>query len=418
VHIDSPVTDSPTLRKAGRDLLSLALIDARNRTLRLHDLLQSAVEAALAAPGYVKPSAGELNPPLWVLGHIGWYQEVWIARNIQRQRGERCDATAAKLASIEPNADDWYDPKRVSPEDRWQLALPDAEATRHYLLETLNTTLELLEGAAEDDDALYFYRLALLHEDRRGETIVRKMQTLDFDGAAAQAKALQALVPQPAPRALREPILFPATRWMLGMAPGGLVFDAEKWAHAVAVPEFEIDAQAVSWSQYSEFVEDGGYDEPRWWTPSGLDWLKRSGRRTPRHVEQMRQGVLARRYGQLLRVPMTQPAVHVNCHEAEAWCRWAGRRLPTEVEWEIAAATGASRGWRWGEVWEWTASPLRPYPGFVPGPGSDTPARFGIQQAVRGASFATRARLHHPKARLAALPERDDCFIGFRSCAV
>src|SRR5205085_7087253 len=130
----------------------------------------------------------------------------------------------------------------------------------------------------------------------------------------------------------REPLLFPATRWPLGSFPGGFVFDNEKWAHDVEVPEFDIDAQPVTWAQYGEFVEDGGYDEPSWWSEPGRAWLQHEGRRVPRYVDQLRQGVLQQRFGRLARVPLAQPALHVSWYEADAWCRWAGRRLPTEVE--------------------------------------------------------------------------------------
>jgi gamma-glutamyl hercynylcysteine S-oxide synthase len=411
LDIDASVTESPLLREAGRELLSLALIDARNHTLRLF----AGLEAALAESGLAVPLMNELNPPLWLLGHIGWYQEAWIARNMQRQRGERCDPTAPRLASIEPNADRWYDASYVAHDRRWQLDLPSLDATRLYLLETLNTTLELLETAPEEDDALYFYRLALFHEDMQGEALARMAQTLDIG-----AKPMSQLLPQPAPHAARGALFFPATQWSMGMPASqpGFVFDNERWAHDVPVPEFEIDAQPVSWAQYAEFVEDGGYDEARWWLPAGWEWLQRSGRRTPRHVEQLRHGVLARRFGQLMRVPMQLPAMHVNWYEADAWCRWAGRRLPAEVEWEAAACSGASRGFHWGEVWEWTASSFRPYPGFSAGPDRYYSAPwFGSHKALRGASFATRARMKHPKFRNFQLPERDDLFVGFRSCA-
>jgi gamma-glutamyl hercynylcysteine S-oxide synthase len=101
----------------------------------------------------------------------------------------------------------------------------------------------------------------------------------------------------------------------------------------VALPEFEIDAQAVSWTRYAEFVADGGYDEAQWWSAEGWAWVQAEGRRAPRWVEQMRQGVLVHRHGQLQRAGSAQAAVHVSRHEAQAWCRWAGRRLPTEAEW-------------------------------------------------------------------------------------
>jgi formylglycine-generating enzyme required for sulfatase activity len=192
----------------------------------------------------------------------------------------------------------------------------------------------------------------------------------------------------------------------------------EKWAHEVRVPEFEIDAQPVRWAQYVEFVEDGGYDEPRWWSPEGLAWKDRLGRRVPRHVDQMRQGVLQWRFGRLVRVPLGRPVTHVTLHEAEAWCRWAGRRLPTEVEWEAAAHQASSRGWRWGEVREWTATALRPYPGHEPDLDAElAPPGFGDRQAQRGASPATPPALRDPRRRFGQRPEADHRFVGFRSCA-
>ena len=137
-------------------------------------------------------------------------------------------------------------------------------------------------------------------------------------------------------------------RQRVGSEGAGFAYDNERPAHDEALPEFEIDAQAVSWAQYTEFVEDGGYDEPRWWSVDGWAWVQAGGRRSPRHVDQMRQGVLQQRFGRLTRVPLSQAALHLSWYEADAWCRWAGRRLPTEVEWEHAARTGESRGFRWG----------------------------------------------------------------------
>jgi ergothioneine biosynthesis protein EgtB len=196
------------------------------------------------------------------------------------------------------------------------------------------------------------------------------------------------------------------------------VFDNEKWAHEVDVPEFDIDAQAVTWAQYGEFVEDGGYDDPKWWSATGREWLLREERRVPRYVDQMRQGVLQQRFGRLSRVPLAQPAMHLSWHEAEAWCRWAGRRLPTEVEWE-AAAQSYSRGFAWGAVWEWTGTTFRPYPGFRADPWAEySQAGFGTHRVLRGASFATSPRMRDPKFRRFALPEHDGLFCGFRSCAV
>jgi len=410
VDLETPDVNSPHMRRAGKGLLSLALLDARNHTLRWI----SVFEEALAAHNFSVPQQPELNPPLWALGHLGWFQEYWIGRNVQRQRGTACDAMRPRLASISRDADRWYDPTLAPHASRWSLDLPDLQATKQYLADTMEITLELLETADETDDALCFFRLALFREDMAGEAFAEMAQTLDLSLANAKG-----LLPDMASLPPREPLLFPATRWPLGAAPGGFVFDNEKWAHEIRVPEFEIDAQPVSWAAYGEFVEDGGYDDPAWWSSAGRQWLQDQGRRVPRHVDQMRQGVLQRRFGRLARVPLPQPVVHVSWYEADAWCRWAGRRLPTEVEWE-AAAHAYSRGFAWGAVWEWTASTFRPYPGFSPDPWSDdySQPRFGRDKVLRGASFATRLRMRNPKFRRFERPERDDSFAGFRSCAL
>ncbi len=421
LDFEVPTPDATRIRSAGKDVLSLALIDARNHTLRWI----SAFETALGGPELRLPdgASAEFEPPLWTLGRIGWYAEQWIGRNVQRQRGEHGDPTQPKLASILPDADRAFGPGSLEALRSGALALPELQTVRQFLVDTLETTLELLDGtAAADDDALYFYRHALLHEDRCREDFATLAQGIGIDTGLAGAPAT--------PASLRPALLFPATRWQLGSTPGAFVFDNEKWAHEIALPEFEIDAQPVSWAQFGEFVEDGGYDERRHWSEAGWTWLTREARRTPRYVDQMRQGVLQHRFGRLVRVPLAQPVVHVSWHEADAWCRWAGRRLPSEVEWEAAALQGTSRGWRWGDVVEWTATTFRPYPGYPADPapagasigsdptGSDAAFAAGACKAVRGASFATAPRLGHAKRRSFAAPEHDAGFFGFRSCAI
>jgi ergothioneine biosynthesis protein EgtB len=400
------IHDPERMRRADAELLSLALIDARNHTLAW----LAAIEPHL---GGLEPSA-LVDPPLWLVGHAAWFQEYWVSRHVQRQRGEAADAAAPRLASIEPRADDCFDPSCHDRMQRWRLQLPDAAALRHYLAETLDATIDLLGSAEDDDQGLYVYRLALLHEDRLAEALAVCAHTLQLP-APQQASPW---LPRPA-RAPREPLWFGAQRVMLGSAPGGLVPANERWAHEEALPEFEIDAQAVSWSRYAEFVADGGYDEAQWWSAEGWAWVQAEGRRAPRWVEQMRQGVLVHRHGQLQRVGSAQAAVHVSRHEAQAWCRWAGRRLPTEAEWELAAVGGAPRGFAFGDVFEWVAGSARGWPGH-PGrlPGFSPlpePGRCGV---LRGGSWMTRARCRHPRARRFAAPHRDEMFCGFRSCAL
>ena len=410
LDIEVANVDALRMRAAGKGALSLALMDARNHTLRWVTAFEKALGGAdLPLPLAVQGVPG-VNPLRWTIGHLGWFQEFWIARNMQRERGEHCDATLPRLASILTDADLFFDPASTPATRRWQLTLPALQTVRQYLFDTLETTLELLDGTPDTDDALYFYRLALFREDCHGEALAVLAQEVGFDSG---------LLPKLTAPVASPPLYFPATRWQLGMPHGGFVFDNEKWAHEVSIPPFEIDAQPVSWAQYCEFVEDGGYDNPSHWSAMGWSWVQAQAqaRRTPRHVDQMRQGVLQRRFGRLDRVPMTQPAVHVSWFEADAWCRWAGRRLPAEVEWEAAAHQGATRGFRWGDVWEWTASTLRPYPGFEAGPTRDfsIPA-VGTHKVLRGASFATRGRLRSAKFRNFEVPGYDHGFVGFRSC--
>ena len=418
--------DSPKMRHAGPELLSLALMDSRNHFLHL-----------LAQFENHRPQGSTaLLAAQKLAGHVGWFQEWWIGRNMQRTRGEHCETGHARLASIEPNADRWW--KTVQPENTGdsESGPPDMAACRDYLLGTLESTLELLEkidrgtsqvaareGPGVEDDALYFYRLALFHEDLQCEILAHQAQAM---GLILDRPLMMAFTPPTLN--LREPLLLPATTWLLGSRAGpgeGFAFDNEQPAHPVDVPAFEIDAHPVTWAQYVEFVDDGGYDREELWHADGWRWLRGlddgDGRRAPRYVEQIgvaSGAVMQVRFGQRMRMQSSQPAMHVTWWEADAWCRWAGRRLPFEVEWEVAAATATRRGFRWGDVWEWTASTFRPYPGFKAGPWSDYSLQgFEMHRVLRGASFATRARMKAVTFRQFRRPECDELFCGFRSCA-
>ncbi|MBA2675864.1 DinB family protein, partial [Ramlibacter sp.] len=168
---DTASLDAPETRGAGRELLSLALMDARNHTLYLLRDFEQALGPALEAP-----RAPRMPPPAWRVGHAGWLAEAWIGRNPQRGLGAACPPDAVRLASIEPRSDGWFDPLLVSPSQRWDIALPSPNQLRAYLLETLEDTLELLEKTQPDDASLYFFRMALFHEDLRGEQLVAQAQ--------------------------------------------------------------------------------------------------------------------------------------------------------------------------------------------------------------------------------------------------
>jgi ergothioneine biosynthesis protein EgtB len=400
--------DDPALARRGdAGWLSLALMDARNHTLRW-------LAAFEAAEDLTPLRALGLEPPRWLCGHAAWWQEWWIVRHVQAQRGEAGDAMRPRLASIDAQADGLFDPAHTTPAERWALPLPGPEPLRQYLAATLEATLDVLAGAGADDAALHFHRLALWREDRLAGQMAEAAQAL---GASLPGSLL---LPPPA-RSERGPLHWPAQRVMLGSPPGGLVPPGERWAHEVAVPEFEIDAQAVSWARFAEFAADGGYDDPRWWSAESWAWLQAQGRRAPRYVEQWRDGVVLQRAGRLQRAAGRQPAVHVTRHEAEAWCRWAGRRLPTEVEWELAAVQGASRGFVWGDVCEWAAGRARPWPGFettAGWPADSVPDAAAASRGVlRGAAWTSRPRSRHARARRFVDPGFDLAFCGFRSCA-
>jgi ergothioneine biosynthesis protein EgtB len=392
-------------REGGPDALVQALQAARRDTLATF----AAYERAL--PGLRVPYRAELNPPLWELGHVGWFQEFWLARNPSRLDGDRADPDVPRRPGVRPDADALYHSGRVAHATRWQLPLPDAATTRRELEAQLATTLELLAGEPRgDDDALYFFRLALLHEDMHHEAALYMAQGLGvpIDDPRWQAEAL------PAPPA---PIGFDAAAWSAGGVPGrGFAFDNEQPPERQFVAPFEIDAQAVRWAEFLPFVEDGGYADRRHWSDAGRAWLDETKAVAPRHLRQADGRWQRWRHGQWRTLDLGEAACHLTGHEAEAWCRWAGRRLPTECEWERAALCRPG-AFRWADVWEWTSSPFAPRPGFRPHPYRDySEPWFDGRPVLRGASFMTQPRMRHPRYRNFFPAHRSDVPAGFRSC--
>lgn len=388
MHDASVTSDAARLaRHGGRDDLSRALCDSRADTLATF----AAYERAL--PDLQVPQRDELNPPLWELGHIGWFQAWWLHRNPQRERGLRADPEVARLPAEPADAESLYHSGRVAHDSRWALPLPDAATTRDHLARQLDRTLALLAASPETDEALYFFRLALLHEDMHHEAALYMAQSL---GVPIDDPRWQpARLPEPGAT-----LHFGPGRWRLGSPAGsGFAFDNEFGAHDVDVPACEIDAQVLRWAEYLPFVEATGAAAPRYL------------RRVDGRWQQMRHGAW-----QML--DLAQAACHLTQHEAQAWCRWAGRRLPTEAEWERAAISEPDR-FRWGEVWEWTASPFAPFPGFEPHPYRDYSAPwFDGRPVLRGASFMTQPRMRHPRYRNYFPGGRNDVPAGFRSCAL
>jgi EgtB-related family protein len=340
-----------------RAVLAQWLEEARALTQRCFSLIE--------APQLEVPCLPIVNPPRWELGHVAWFQELWVHR-----RGD-FDET-----SLLAGADRRYDSSRVAHDARWQLDLPDMEATWAYVDAVHARTLELLGGPL-DDEAAYFVQLAIFHHDMHNEAFCYMWRTLGYPEVLC--------APQPRIQAAQGDVEIPATTFVLGSPKdGGFVFDNEKWAHAVELEAFSISRRAVTNGEYLKFVEAGG-PAPRHWKPgAALD---------PR-----------------------QPVMHVSWHDAQAYCRWAGRRLPSEAEWELASKSKMlEESW----VWEWTESRFAPYPGFSPDPYVDysQPWFADDHRVLRGGSFATPQRLRRPAFRNFYQPHRADVFCGFRTCA-
>ena len=405
MHQASLAPTATEARCGSRVALAEALRARREDTLATFEGYERAL------PGLRVPLRAELNPPLWELGHIGWFQEYWIARNPERMRGAAADPDIARPESLREGADTLYDSSRVAHDSRWTLPLPDAESTRGDLARQLETTLALLQEAGDSDEDLYFFRLALLHEDMHHEAALYMARSL---GIAIDDPRWQ-------PRRLPAPpgsVTLAARTWRLGSpAAHGFAFDNELPGGEVEVETFSIDAQVVRWAEYLPFVETGGYDQPHWWTPQGVSWRSRQAGAMPRHLRRERASWQHWLDGQWQPLDPGLAACHLTLHEAEAWCRWAGRRLPSEAEWERAALEEGER-FRWGDVWEWTSSPFAPFPGFQPHPYRDYSAPwFDGRPVLKGASCFTQPRMRHPKYRNFFPATRNDVLAGFRSCA-
>jgi iron(II)-dependent oxidoreductase len=354
-------------------LLSLEkdLVASRERLAR--------ITAAFAGERQLGPKLAIVNPPQWEIGHLGWFQERWCLR-------VRPDGSLKK--SLLEGADELYDSSTVAHDTRWDLPLPSLEATRKYLANVLERVRERLHREPDNEALRYFVRLATFHEDMHGEAFHYTCQTLGYPDPLGGAELAR--------DSRRGDIEFKGRKFNLGATPadGEFVFDNEKWAHEVEIKPFRISASPVSNAQYREYVEGGG-KPPRYWKKVGGTWMER-------------------RFDQLQPLQSEEPVRHVDWNEAQAYCRWAKRRLPTEAEWECAVA---SKEFGWGAVWEWTSSDFAPYPGFVIDPYKEySEPWFGTHKVLRGASFTTPRRMLRRTFRNFYMADRGDVFCGFRTC--
>jgi iron(II)-dependent oxidoreductase len=424
-----------------------------NTKAGLRALLPAARKYTLAIYGHLTPAQLQVpqlaivNPPLWELAHIAWFQEFWC----RRARPGR-----APLPSRYAHFDAWYNSSVILHAARWALPHPSYDAILRHMEDTLEDTLQALERA--DPGALYFFGLSALHEAMHTEALLMTLQTLALpappllDTAAPDASMADGVAV-----AARD-IAYAGGTFLMGAQPGasGFVFDNEKWAHPATVAPFAIANVCVSNAEFARFVEDGGYARSAWWSEAGRVWLDASSARHPVYWRRDGADWLTRRNDRWEPLAAAQPALHVNFHEAQAYCAWAQRRLPSEAEWEFAARAGGGPAcFPWGDdpawlrdcalearcgrplavgrsaarlgplahmlgnVWEWTATRFEPYPGFAADPYVDYSAPwFGNHMVLRGGSFVSAPCLIHNRFRNFYRPERSDMFVGFRTCAL
>ena len=384
-------------RRIAGDALAVALRDSRATTLaRTFD-----------RDDWRVPTQPGVNPIAWELGHLAWFAEFWILRGPHRVEADGRVAATAPARIAGPDA--IFDSSRLAHGDRWSAALPDRDMLSARLVDQLEACVDAIPSS-HDDTGTYFHRLALFHEDMHGEAFAWLRATLGWP-------APDGLVLAAAPAS--EPIGIAGGDVEIGRDPGdrGFSFDNESPRKRVRIAPFEIDATPVTNAQFERFVDAGGYDEPSWWPGRAGSWRRRQSRARPERWRRSQAGSWQQRwFDRWIALEPDAPVIHVNAFEAEAYARWADRRLPTGAEREHA---GADPRLRWGKsVWEWTASAFEPHPGFVAGPYRDySMPWFGDHRELRGGSFATHDRLHHPSYRNFFTPDRSDIFAGFRTAA-
>jgi iron(II)-dependent oxidoreductase len=352
------------------------LAQARRRTLALVDPLDDEQLNRVYSP--------ILSPLAWDLGHIANFEELWLVQTI----GNR-EPMHGELGRF-------YDAIENPRRTRGELPiLRDAEL-RDYLADVRARTLEVLsevEVGPEAEDRLlrdgFVYEMLLAHELQHNETMLQLLQLVD--GYEPPWEFGPAPVDADGP----ETIAIAAGSYEIGAAPTGFAYDNERGRHSVELAAFEIDRIPVTNAAYAEFMGATGADAPDYWERDGDGWVSTAmGDRAP--------------------VDPARPVVHVSWEQADAFARWAGKRLPTEFEWEAASPRLDGVG----EVWEWTRSEFRAYPGFEAFPYREySEVFFGDgHKVLRGASWATDPRVSRPSFRNWDLAERSQIFSGLR-CA-
>jgi gamma-glutamyl hercynylcysteine S-oxide synthase len=434
---------------ATNDELRAALETARARTLALLEPVSSADQERQISP--------LMSPLCWDLGHVAHFEELWLLRTVAGT-----DATDARL-------DDVYDAFKHPRRDRPDLDLLGPAEAREFAADVRKRVLDVLVDIDLDSANRllsdgFVYRMIVQHEHQHDETMLATIQLMDsFEYPRARQRAAPEATGGSAGR--EEMALVDAGPFVMGTDDRSWAYDNERPAFEVDVPAFWIDTSPVANGAYAEFIETDGYHDPRWWTGPGWAWRTEADLTHPEFWRPATNGWERRRLGRWELVPSDEPVQHVCWYEADAYARWACKRLPTEAEWEKAvswdASAQAKRRFPWGDdeptsalanlaygpglrsfgpepvgshplgvspwgchqmagdVWEWTASDFAPYPGFEPFPYREySEVFFGPEYKVlRGGSWAA-----HPSVAARVTfrnwdyPIRRQIFAGFR-CA-
>jgi iron(II)-dependent oxidoreductase len=389
-----------------------------------------------------------MSPLVWDFAHIGNQEELWLVRDVGGRDPVRQDI------------DELYDAFRHPRSDRPALPLLAPGEARRYVGTVRDKVFDVLESVPLEGHRLvdqgFAFGMILQHEQQHDETMAATHQL------RSGPPVLSAPAPPPAPESAADgpaEVYVPGGPFTMGTSTEPWALDNERPAHSVDVPAFWIDTMPVSNAQYAAFADDGGYADPRWWSEQG--WAHRTEAGLTAPLFWTRDGGLwwRTRFGVSEPVPADEPVQHVCFYEAEAYARWAGRRLPTEAEWEKAARwdpeSGRSRRYPWGDadpgpehanlgqrylqpapvgsypagasplgvrqlvgdVWEWTSSTLAGYPGFAAFPYREySEVFFGpAYRVLRGGSWATDRAAARGTFRNWDYPVRRQIFAGFRT---
>jgi len=367
------VTPTPT-----RQSIAALLAEARERTI--------ALIAPLGDELLNKVYSELLSPLAWDLGHIANFEELWL---VQRVGGR---------APLHGELGHFYDAIENPRKERGELPILRDEDLRAYMNEVRGRTLAVLEevdvGPDNPDRLLregFVYEMLVAHELQHQETMLQLLQMLDVPYRPAEADPERFA---PAPLDGDDgTVHVEAGTYEVGAPERGFAYDNERARHAVELAAFEVDRTPVTNAAYIAYMEETEAAPPMYWTRDGDGWSRAA-------------------MGVNVPVDPARPVVHVSHEEAEAFARWAGKRLPTEFEWEVAAPRLDGVG----GVWEWTSSDFLAYPGFEAFPYDEySKVFFGdTYKVLRGASWATHPHVARPSFRNWDLPQRRQIFAGIR----